>query len=179
LFVVQRLQSFATKLPEDSATKREQTEIIMRWWLVGAVAAVGLLVPALAKLGVAGAPSSMETKARRDLTVSVAKGDPAMLAAREKGRATLEHFLSVNENRPANSRAYAVKIPVEDQGKVEWFWITNFVRDGDRFWGHIDNERAWSSTCARVNGSTSRALTSAIGCMFATARSKATSPPAP
>jgi uncharacterized protein YegJ (DUF2314 family) len=112
----------------------------MRWWLVGAVAAVGLLVPALAKLGVAGAPSSMETKARRDLTVSVAKGDPAMLAAREKGRATLEHFLSVNENRPANSRAYAVKIPVEDRGKVEWFWITNFVRDGDRFWGHIDNE---------------------------------------
>ncbi|MET0528775.1 MAG: DUF2314 domain-containing protein [Microvirga sp.] len=111
----------------------------MRVWLVAAVAAIGMLALALSKPGTFGEASSLETKARKDLTVSVVKGDPSMLAAREKGRATLDHFLSVNENRPPNSRAYSVKIPVEDGGKVEWFWISNFGRDGDRFWGHIDN----------------------------------------
>jgi uncharacterized protein YegJ (DUF2314 family) len=111
----------------------------MRWWLAGALVAMGLLVPVLSKSGVLGTASSLETKARRDLTVPVAKGDPAMLAARDMGRATLDHFLSVNENRPPNSRAYALKVRIDDGGKVEWFWIANFVRQGERFSGHIDN----------------------------------------
>ena len=62
-----------------------------------------------------------------------------MLAAREKGRATLGRFLAVKENPPPDARAFAVKIAVHDGGKVEWFWISKFSRDGERFRGAIDN----------------------------------------
>lgn len=86
-----------------------------------------------------GVTNLVEAKARRDEVVRVVKDDPAMLAAYQRGRETLSGFLAVNENRPPNSRAFAVKIPVRDGNMVEWFWVNNFVRDGDQFRGAINN----------------------------------------
>lgn len=107
-------------------------------WLGAAVAAC-LLAPILSKVGVGGQANPIEVKARRDEAFILRTGDTALAAAYEKGRATLDGFLAVNEARPANSRAFSVKIPVRDAGKVEWFWISQFKRDGDRFRGILDN----------------------------------------
>lgn len=111
----------------------------MRMIAMGVLAAVGLVGMAATKAGPFAPGNPIEAKARRDEAFVVAKDDPAILAARDKALATLDRFLAVNERRPPNSRAYALKVAVRDGDRVEWFWIRDFVREGSRFRGAIDN----------------------------------------
>jgi uncharacterized protein YegJ (DUF2314 family) len=110
----------------------------MRRWTIPAVLAIAA-VTAATKLGLFGAQNPVEAKARRDEAFVVRTGDAEMEAARQKGRATLDRFLAVRENPPANARAFSLKVPVRDGDKVEWFWVGRFSNDGGRFRGIIDN----------------------------------------
>ena len=111
----------------------------MRVWIIGTIAAVTVVAAFLSDGRSTPRETPLAAKARRDETVLVHKDDAAMLRARERSRATLDQFLALNESRPPNSRAYAVKIPVRDGDAVEWLWIADFAHAGDRFHGRIDN----------------------------------------
>lgn len=78
-------------------------------------------------------------RARRDEIVSVPSDDPAMEAAFARARATLDDFLKVLAAPPPDTRGFAVKLPIRDGGKVEYFWVIDIEREGDRFTGRINN----------------------------------------
>jgi len=92
----------------------------------------------LADTGAAIAQSPLE-RSRRDETVSMSSGDPAMRAAFEKARAGLDGFLALLDKPPPGTRLYAVKLLVRDGDNGEYFWITELKRDGDRFTGRLNN----------------------------------------
>lgn len=102
--------------------------------LMGAASALLLLC------GIAFAQTALD-RARRDEIVSVPSGDAAMEAAFAKARATLDGFLTVLAAPPPNTDVYAVKIRIDDptNGEVEYFWVGDLKRDGNRFSGRIDN----------------------------------------
>lgn len=90
---------------------------------------------------VVGAGSDLTGAARRDAVALVAKGDPAMEAARAKARAGVDGFLALAARPPAGAGKFAVKLAVRDGEMVEYFWISNFVdRDGNgAYVGLLDN----------------------------------------
>jgi uncharacterized protein YegJ (DUF2314 family) len=88
--------------------------------------------------GIAAGQSILE-RSRRDETVSVPSGDPAMEAAFAKARATLDQFLAVLDKPPPHIEGHAVKIRITDRGRTEFFWVVDLKRDGDRFRGEINN----------------------------------------
>ena len=92
----------------------------------------------LAGAAAAQAQSALD-RARRDEIVSVPRGDPAMEAAFAKARATLDDFLKVLTAPPPDTYGFAVKIPIRDGREVEYFWVIDIERDGDRFRGQINN----------------------------------------
>ena len=78
-------------------------------------------------------------RAKRDEVVLVTKEDPALAAARTKARATLPGFLAIAKQPTPGMRNFALKVRVSDDHGVEYFWVTQFNANGDRFSGKIDN----------------------------------------
>lgn len=101
----------------------------------------GVSVLLLLNAGVAQAQGGVMDRARRDEIVNVPADDPAMEAAFAKARATLDGFLALLAAPPANTSVYSVKIRVVDPAnrEVEYFWLSDLRRDGDRLSGRIDN----------------------------------------
>lgn len=61
-----------------------------------------------------------------------------MQAAIAQARREVDAFIAVMASGGASN--FAVKVPIEDQGKVEHFWITNITFREGRFEGRINNE---------------------------------------
>lgn len=90
------------------------------------------------------APEGLLDKAKRDNVALVPKGDPEMMAAMRKARATLRDFLAVARAPRASMSGFAVKVAVrEDDTENEYFWISPFQEQAGRFTGRIDNTPRW------------------------------------
>ena len=82
---------------------------------------------------------SLVQKSREDDVTSVADDDPAMLAAFEQARKTLDGFLKLAASPAPGTEAYGLKVAVSDDGGTEYFWVTPFTVEGNSFSGRINN----------------------------------------
>jgi uncharacterized protein YegJ (DUF2314 family) len=61
-----------------------------------------------------------------------------MQAAISRARSELEKFIGIlNDQKGSN---FAVKVPIEDEGKVEHFWLTGISYSDNHFEGKIGND---------------------------------------
>ena len=92
---------------------------------------------------VAGERAPHETitdRANLDHVATVAADDPAMLRAFSKARGTLDAFLNLVASRDPNVKIPSLKVKIEDNGAVEYFWIADFSVTTTGFSGSIDND---------------------------------------
>jgi len=61
-----------------------------------------------------------------------------MSAAIERARKEVDTFIAIMKSAGATN--FAVKVPIEDKGEVEHFWMTNVTYRDGRFTGKINNE---------------------------------------
>ncbi len=61
-----------------------------------------------------------------------------MDAAISEARQTVDRFIT--ELEAGNGSDFAVKVPIEDGGKTEHFWLTDIVLRDDKFHGVIGND---------------------------------------
>ena len=79
-------------------------------------------------------------RANADDVISVTADDPEMLHAFSKARETLGSFLRLVESKDRRVDTPSVKVKIEDDGKVEYFWIADLAVTGTNFSGNIDND---------------------------------------
>ena len=82
---------------------------------------------------------SITEQANADHVAMVTAEDPAMLRAFAKARETLDSFLHLVESGDPNIKDPSLKVRVEDNGAVEYFWITDFSETTTGFSGSINN----------------------------------------
>ena len=98
--------------------------------------------PALFVLLLGALPADAQTvtqRAERDELFLVPNEDPTMAAAMRKARATLKDFLAQSRAPGPKMQGFAVKVAVREGSTGEYFWITPFEQQGDRFAGAINN----------------------------------------
>jgi len=78
-------------------------------------------------------------KAESDEVALVGKDDPLMARAMRTARETLPGFFELASHPAPDAHDFGVKIAVREGCEVEYFWIGPFTRDGDRFFGRLDN----------------------------------------
>jgi uncharacterized protein YegJ (DUF2314 family) len=83
---------------------------------------------------------SISDRAQNDQTINMAREEPAMRTAMEKGRATLDQFLSKAKAPAEGTAGYAVKVGISDGRNTEYFWIAEFTATGTSFSGVIHNQ---------------------------------------
>jgi uncharacterized protein YegJ (DUF2314 family) len=100
-----------------------------------ALAALIVLAPTIA-----GAESLLDTS-KRDGIAIIERGNPDMAEAYKRARATLPQFLESALKPPPNTRGFAVKIgiPYGNRTDAEFFWISPFKPQGDKYVGNINN----------------------------------------
>src|SRR5262245_31284285 len=78
---------------------------------------------------------------KRDDVATIEKGDPDMAAAFRKARETLPQFIKLALAPPPNTMAFAVKIgiPYDNRRNAEFFWISPFKPQGNKYVGNINN----------------------------------------
>jgi uncharacterized protein YegJ (DUF2314 family) len=64
--------------------------------------------------------------------------DQEMAAAIARARSEVDSF--IGEMAKGNGTDFAVKVPVEDKGEIEHFWLTDIVYRNGKFEGVIGNE---------------------------------------
>lgn len=83
---------------------------------------------------------------QRGGVINVAKRDPEMGAAIEKGRATLPEFLALAAAPHQGQSGFAVKVGFTGpQGRNEFFWVMPFTVTGDRVSGTLDNTPVYAT----------------------------------
>ena len=70
----------------------------------------------------------------------MSREDPAMRAAFAKAAATLDEFLAKAAAPQAGTSNYALKVAISDGRDTEYFWVSDFSNEGDRFSGTLKNE---------------------------------------
>lgn len=95
---------------------------------------VGSVLLALAIVG--GGCSGSES----DPTYRIEAGNAEMEAAFAKGKATLPDFWKVLENPTNGESDFSVKVPLQQNGRTEYFWIVDPTRSGDVIRGQIGND---------------------------------------
>jgi uncharacterized protein YegJ (DUF2314 family) len=88
------------------------------------------------------APAQAETllqKSKRDATLDIATSDPQMKAAFARAQKTLATFLDALDGKVPGAGDFAVKIPVVDGAKTEYFWVNEIAHKGNIFSGKINN----------------------------------------
>ncbi len=90
--------------------------------------------------GIAAAESLLDTS-KRDGIAIIEKGNPDMALAYKQARQTLPQFLKLALAPPPNTRGFAVKIgiPYGNRTDAEFFWISPFKPQGDKYVGNINN----------------------------------------
>ncbi len=96
-------------------------------------------VLAVAAYAVTPRSETISDKASRDAVVNVAKGDPDMLAAIGRARASLPQFLALAQAPPHGTSGYSVKIRVPEGTNAEYFWINPFEQKDGKFSGRVNN----------------------------------------
>jgi uncharacterized protein YegJ (DUF2314 family) len=98
-------------------------------------------------IGIAGAESLLDTS-KRDGTAIIESSNPDMAAAFKKARATLPVFLKLALAPPPSIRGFAVKIgiPYGDRNDAEFFWMSPFKPEGDKYVGSINNTPRFAKT---------------------------------
>ncbi|MCW8194979.1 DUF2314 domain-containing protein [Proteobacteria bacterium 005FR1] len=76
--------------------------------------------------------------ASQDQGAIAAPNDPEMQAAFNKARKSLDYFLGVAESRPDETKGFALKVGVRDEGLTEFFWIYPFQKEDEGFSGRIN-----------------------------------------
>jgi uncharacterized protein YegJ (DUF2314 family) len=79
-------------------------------------------------------------KAKPNTLITVKADDAEMQAAIEKGRKTLPHFWKVFETRPGDEQNFSLKVKINDDSKVEYFWVVDLEREDGKISGTINNE---------------------------------------
>lgn len=78
--------------------------------------------------------------AAEDPIVHARANDPELLAARREAQARLGEFFRVTIPPAPGTRYHAAKIPLRQDGKTEWVWVTDLTRvTQDRYSGRISN----------------------------------------
>lgn len=70
---------------------------------------------------------------------SLGTSDPEMLAAIAEARSRLEGFLALAEAPETGMSTFKLKVVIRDEGALEYFWVTPFLRSGDDFEGVLAN----------------------------------------
>jgi len=65
--------------------------------------------------------------------------DPAMKRAFEKAKSSLDEFLRVSQRPSPDNVGFAVKVGIKEGRDTEYFWITDFGVNGEKFSGKIGN----------------------------------------
>ncbi len=64
---------------------------------------------------------------------------PAMQKAFTTARETLDAFLKLESEKRPELVNFALKVGIPEGKQTEYFWITDFTRTGERFFGRIGN----------------------------------------
>ena len=75
-----------------------------------------------------------------DRTVNIAADDPEMLSAFAKANATLPKFWESFENPKNGESDFSLKVKIEDQNGVEYFWVININKKSGKVVGEINND---------------------------------------
>jgi len=78
-------------------------------------------------------------RAEKDELAFIDDDHPDLVIAMRKVRATLSDFLALARSPRRSTSAFTVKVAVREDGKAEYFWITDFAGKAGRFSGRIDN----------------------------------------
>ena len=97
-------------------------------------------------------PVAFRLHAQSDHSIDVPTGDPMMVAAFAKARASLDDFLTKLSHPPLGTSGYSVKVGIKDgptpggfsishpeEGNNEFFWIVNVRSSSAGFLGEIGN----------------------------------------
>jgi len=76
--------------------------------------------------------------AKPDTLVEGGYDEAEMNAAIARARKEVDEFIAIMKSKGATS--FAVKVPIEDKGEVEHFWMNNVTYRDGRFTGQINNE---------------------------------------
>ncbi|OON66848.1 YegJ family protein [Hymenobacter sp. CRA2] len=74
------------------------------------------------------------------LIYNASKEDPAMLAAQQKGRATVGEFIQALTSADTTNYNFAVKYGFVEGDEREYMWIGDLTVRGDSLYGIIDND---------------------------------------
>lgn len=83
---------------------------------------------------------SVLERAAKDEIVVMADEEPAMKRAFTLAKNSLDAFLTKAAAPPAQTGGYALKVGVREGKNTEYFWISQFTSNGDKFSGKINNE---------------------------------------
>ena len=86
------------------------------------------------------AQAQVRSARAKSAEAAVPKIDPVMELAFSKARASLEQFLELARVPPPHLRGFALKVSItEEPDIVEYFWINDFIQNGDTFSGKVNN----------------------------------------
>lgn len=83
---------------------------------------------------------SITERAERDEVTHMSQEEPAMREAFAKAKAKLAEFLPLASHPAAGTSGYALKVAIADGKHIEYFWVGNFINEGGRFTGVLNNE---------------------------------------
>ncbi len=75
-----------------------------------------------------------------DPVTLVAHDDPAMNAAIDRARATVDEFITALQSPGASQSSFVVKKGFQEGEQVEHMWIGEVTTDGNTFTGYVQNE---------------------------------------
>jgi uncharacterized protein YegJ (DUF2314 family) len=86
--------------------------------------------------------------------VNFQKGDPEMVAAQSKARATLSQFWQAHENPRPNEHGFSLKLAVPiSRGDFEHIWMSDIERQDGKITGIVNNiprDATWLRTGQRI-----------------------------
>lgn len=104
------------------------------------IPAIGILTVILVGLLIWTSRRLKDEDRKKHLSVSIEETNPAMRAATEKARESINEFIAQLRNPRPTISYFAVKARFEDNGTIEHLWL-NFVSfDGKEFEGNVAND---------------------------------------
>lgn len=86
------------------------------------------------------AAQGIADQAARDEIVFMSSEEPAMRKAFARAAQTLPDFLKDAANPAVGTSNYSLKVAISDGTRTEYFWVGDFVHEGDTFHGTLNNE---------------------------------------
>lgn len=86
------------------------------------------------------AAQGIADQAAQDEIVFMSSEEPAMRRAFARAARTLPDFLKDAANPAVGTSNYSLKVAISDGTRTEYFWVGDFVHEGDTFHGTLNNE---------------------------------------